>query len=198
MRWPILYVDGYAVSQELALLDEPCDQAIVSTRTTSKTTAKTETNVKIRVRLAPKIESTRKYGAKRTIDLEKDLHGMTHDQSPVSTLQWIPRTITTQTMRRAETASRFAAPRTWRHFGRSLIASGFRKRAQAIPSRMGGETTDKVPRISNNHEPSIVGEYASKPPNGKPVPELQMDGNPVSQALGTLASPRLAIFPSTV
>ena len=40
--------------------------------------AKTEMNVSIRVRLAPRIASTRKKGAKRTIELVKDRHEMTH------------------------------------------------------------------------------------------------------------------------
>jgi hypothetical protein len=145
------------------VLRQLCRQAIMSTRMTSKTMAKTEMNVRIRVRLAPRIVSARKKGAKRTINPAKDLHAPTHDQSPAPALQWFPRNVTTQTMRRTETASRFAAPRTWRHLGRSLLAPGFKKRTQPIPSKMGGDNTEHTLRMLNNHKPCMVGEYASKP-----------------------------------
>ena len=120
-----------------------------------------EINVRIRVRLAPRIASTRKNGARRTIDPAKDLHAMTQDQSPASALQLFPRNFTTQMLRRTETASRFAAPRMRRHFGCDF-ASGFKKRTHAIPSRTGGENTEKTLRIVSNHNPCMIGEYASK------------------------------------
>lgn len=134
----------------------------MSTRMTSKTMAKTETNVRIRVRLAPRIASTRKNGAKRTIEPVKDLQAMTHDQSPASALQWYPKNFTTQTPKRTETASRFAAPRRLRHLGRSLLTSGFRKRIHAIPSKMGGENTENTLRMSSNHKPRMTREYPAK------------------------------------
>ena len=88
---------------------------------------------------------------------------MTHDQSPASALQWFPRSFTTQTPKRAETAIRFAAPMTWRHLGRSLLASGFKKRTHPIPSKTGGDNRENTIKMLSNHKPCMVGEYASKP-----------------------------------
>ena len=133
----------------------------MSTRMTSKTIAMIETNVRILVRLAPRTASTRKDGARRTIDPAKDLHAMTHDQSPASALHLYPRNFTTHTHSSNETASKFAAPRIRRNFGCDF-PSGFKKRTHAIQSRTGGANTEKTLRIVSNHNPCMTTEYASK------------------------------------
>jgi hypothetical protein len=86
---------------------------------------------------------------------------MTQDQSPASALQLFARNFRTQTPRRTETASRFAAPRMRRHFGCDFV-SGFKKRTHAVPTRTGGENTKKTLRMVSNHNPCMIGEYAIK------------------------------------
>jgi hypothetical protein len=141
---------------------------------------------------APRIASTRKNGARRTIDPVKDLQAMTQDQSPASALQWFPRNFRTETLRRTETASRFAAPSTRRHLGRDF-ASGSKKRSHAIPIKTGGENTENTLRIVNN--PFMIREYASEGRLGpisllrqilrkSAVVELQVSGHRVCQACG--------------
>src|SRR5580658_7219768 len=125
----------------------PLHQAIISTSTTSKTIARTATNVRTRVPLAPRSVSTRKSGDDLTISLEKDLHATTQDQSPAEALQLLPKTFTMQTPKRIETARRLAVPRMFRHRGFLPSASGFKKRNQEMPSRMGGENTAKMLKI---------------------------------------------------
>jgi hypothetical protein len=116
-------------------------------------------NVRILVRRTPRIASTRKNGARRTIDPAKDLRAMTQDQSPASASQRYPRNFRTETLRRTETASRFAAPSIRRHLGCDF-ASGPKKRTHAISIKTGGENTDNTLRMVSN--PSMIGEYASK------------------------------------
>jgi len=84
---------------------------------------------------------------------------MTQDQSPASALQRFPRSFRTETLRRTETASRFAAPRIRRHMGCDF-ASGSKKRTHAIPIKTGCENTENTLRMASN--PSMIGEYASK------------------------------------
>lgn len=137
-------------------------QAHMSTRITSKTMAMTAVNVRMRVRFAPIIASARRNGAKRTIEPAKDLHTITHDQSPASALQRYPRNFTTQITRSDEAANRFTAPRMRRHLGWGFVSSRSKKRAHAKASRKGGENIQKQPTIVNNHEASMMIEHANR------------------------------------